>query len=311
MLRPRWWVPRVEMPVALVLAGFIGSRTGWLEPRAEKKPRVSAPLLVSGSRASVTCVARAEGVPAFTMNQLAAFVAVAEAGTISGAAERLHVSPSALSAAVTELERALQTQLLHRRKAKGVSLSPAGEVVLPRARHLLYQASELEADARGDERGVTGVVRLGCYPSLAPTVLPVLLSEFTRAHPEARVEVAENTQDQLTRASRTASWTWRSCTTSTSRAPGARRRSPTSSRGSCYRRPPPRRVRAADRPGPPAPGPDGAAGCAAELQPRPRVLRQGGLHRTSSTAPAPTRRHAPSSAAGSAGPCCSSGPAPT
>ena len=106
--------------------------------------------------------------------------------------------PSALSAAVTELERALQTQLLHRRKAKGVSLTPAGEVVLPRAVHLLYQASELEADARGDERGVTGVVRLGCYPSLAPTVLPVLLSEFTRAHPEARVEVAENTQDQLT-----------------------------------------------------------------------------------------------------------------
>lgn len=144
-------------------------------------------------------MARAKGVPAFTMNQLAAFVAVAEAGTLSGAAERLHVSASALSASVTELERALQTQLLHRRKAKGVSLTPAGELVLPRARHLLYQAGELEADARGDERGVAGVVRLGCYPSLAPTVLPVLLSEFTQAHPEARVEVAENTQDQLTR----------------------------------------------------------------------------------------------------------------
>ena len=95
---------------------------------------------LSGRRASVTCVARAEGVPAFTMNQLAAFVAVAEAGTLSGAAERLHVSASALSAAVTELERALQTQLLHRRKAKGVTLTPAGELVLPRARHLLYQA---------------------------------------------------------------------------------------------------------------------------------------------------------------------------
>jgi len=120
------------------------------------------------------------------MNQLAAFVAVAEAGTLSGAAERLHVSASALSASVTELERALQTQLLHRRKAKGASLTPAGELVLPRARHLLYQAGELEADARGDERGVAGVVRLGCYPSLAPTVLPVLLSEFAQAHPEAR-----------------------------------------------------------------------------------------------------------------------------
>jgi DNA-binding transcriptional LysR family regulator len=43
------------------------------------------------------------------MNQLAAFAAVAEAGTISGAAARLHVSASALSAAVTDLECALQT----------------------------------------------------------------------------------------------------------------------------------------------------------------------------------------------------------
>ena len=133
------------------------------------------------------------------MSQLAAFVAVAEAGTISGAAEKLHISPSALSASVTELERALQTQLLHRRKAKGVTLTPAGDQVLPRARHLLYQAAELEADARGDEHGVSGVVRLGCYPSLAPTVLPALLSAFTQSHPDARVEVAENTQDQLTR----------------------------------------------------------------------------------------------------------------
>lgn len=144
-------------------------------------------------------MAKAEGVPAFTMNQLAAFVAVAEAGTISGAAEKLHVSPSALSAAVTELERSLQTQLLRRRKAKGVSLTPAGELVLPRARFVLYQATELEADAHGDERGLTGLVRLGCYPSLAPTVLPVLLGEFTQEHPDARLEVQENTQDQLTR----------------------------------------------------------------------------------------------------------------
>lgn len=148
---------------------------------------------------TVDRVARAEGVPAFTMNQLAAFVAVAEAGTISGAAERLHVSPSALSAAVTELERHLQTQLLHRRKAKGVSLTPTGELVLPRARHLLHQAHELEADARGQERGVSGLVRLGCYPSLAPTILPQLITDFARRHPEARLEVHEHTQDQLTR----------------------------------------------------------------------------------------------------------------
>ncbi len=133
------------------------------------------------------------------MSQLAAFVAVAEAGAISAAAEKLHVSPSALSAAVTELERSLQTQLLHRRKSKGVTLTPTGELVLPRARFILHQASELEADVMGEERGVTGVVRLGCYPSLSPTILPVLITEFTDSHPEARLEVQENTQDQLTR----------------------------------------------------------------------------------------------------------------
>ncbi len=131
------------------------------------------------------------------MNQLAAFVAVAEAGSISGAAERLHISPSALSAAVTELERSLQAELLRRRKAKGVSLTPTGEVVLPRARFLLHQAGELEADARGEERGVSGLVRIGCYPSLAPTALPALISSFTEAHPDARVEVHENTQETL------------------------------------------------------------------------------------------------------------------
>ena len=88
---------------------------------------------------------------------------------------------------------------MRRRKAKGVSLTPTGEVVLARAKFLLHHASELEADARGEERGVSGLVRIGCYPSLAPTALPVLISEFTKAHPDARVEVHENTQDQLSR----------------------------------------------------------------------------------------------------------------
>lgn len=64
---------------------------------------------------------------------------MAEAGTISAAAEKLHVSPLALSAAVTELERSLQTELLRRRKAKGVSLTAAGEAVLLRAGFLLHQ----------------------------------------------------------------------------------------------------------------------------------------------------------------------------
>ena len=144
-------------------------------------------------------MAKVEEVPPFTINQLAVFVAVAEAGTLSAAAERLHMSPSAVSAALTELERLLRAQLLHRMRAKGVTLTPTGELVLPRARLILHQAAELEADARG-VGSVTGRVRLGCYPSLAPTLLPVLMSSFLERHPDVRLEITEATQDQLTTA---------------------------------------------------------------------------------------------------------------
>jgi DNA-binding transcriptional LysR family regulator len=140
-----------------------------------------------------------EDVPAFTINQLASFVAVADTGTISAAAARLHVSPSAVSAALTELERLVRAQLLHRMRAKGATLTPTGELVLPRARLILHQAAELQADARG-QGGVSGKVRIGCYPSLAPTLLPVLMSSFLEAHPDVRLEIVEATQDQLTAA---------------------------------------------------------------------------------------------------------------
>lgn len=142
-------------------------------------------------------MARTEGVPTFTMNQLAAFVAVADVGTITGAAQQLHVSASALSSSLTELERTLNAQLLTRQRAKGVHLTPTGELLVPRARLLLHQALELEADARG-ERGAAGVVRLGCYPSLAPTLLPPLITGFAETQPETHLEVTEATQDQLT-----------------------------------------------------------------------------------------------------------------
>lgn len=140
---------------------------------------------------------RPDAVPTFTMRQLAAFVAVAETGTISGAAERLHLSQSALSAALTDLEKSLQTQLAVRRRARGVQLTAMGEAVLARARVLLHQAGELQADAVGAGGGVAGPVAIGCYPALGPTVLPALLAGFTQRFPRARVEFREDTQNRL------------------------------------------------------------------------------------------------------------------
>ncbi|MBB3664881.1 MULTISPECIES: LysR substrate-binding domain-containing protein [Prauserella salsuginis group] len=142
-------------------------------------------------------MSRADNLPTYTIRQLAAFVAVADTGTISGAAERLHLSQSALAAAVTDLEKALKVQLTVRKRARGVQLTPTGETVLSRARTLLRQAGELQADAAGENGVVAGPLALGCYPSLGPTVLPELFRAFTQCYPDVRIELHEATQNRL------------------------------------------------------------------------------------------------------------------
>lgn len=134
--------------------------------------------------------------PRYTLHQLAVFVAVGETGSVSAAAARLHLSASAVSASITDLERTLGVQLCVRRRAKGVHLTPTGEDVLLRARTVLQDAAVLEHTARG-QVGVVGPVRVGCYPSLGPTVLPALVEGFAREHPAAYVQVHEADQDTL------------------------------------------------------------------------------------------------------------------
>ncbi|WP_017537897.1 LysR family transcriptional regulator [Nocardiopsis halophila] len=136
--------------------------------------------------------------PRFSLRQLAYFVAIAEAGTLTEAAERLHISQPAVSLALNDLERALKVQLCVRRKAHGITLTPSGSGLLARARRLLREAEELEAEASGGG-ALTGVLSLGCYVTLSPTVLPPLLQGFAALHPEVTVDFAEDDQDVLQR----------------------------------------------------------------------------------------------------------------
>ncbi|MUL41138.1 LysR family transcriptional regulator [Streptomonospora sp. PA3] len=137
--------------------------------------------------------------PRFSLRQLAYFVAIAEAGTISEAAQRLHISQPAVSLALNDLERALKVQLCVRRKSHGITLTPTGTQVLHRARQLLRQAEDLEGEAGAATGSLTGVLSLGCYVTLAPTLLPPLLQGFSALHPELTVDFAEDTQDVLQR----------------------------------------------------------------------------------------------------------------
>lgn len=135
----------------------------------------------------------------YTLRQLEYFVAAAETGTLSGAAARCHVSQAGIALAVTELERSLGVQLLLRRKAKGVTLTPTGQRVLADARALLGQAEELQSTAEASGRQLAGRLRLGCYTVLAPFFVPPLLDTFAAEHPLLRLDVAEDAQPELQR----------------------------------------------------------------------------------------------------------------
>jgi len=133
----------------------------------------------------------------YTLRQLEYFVAVAESGSITGAAERVHLSQSAMSTALAELDRALDVQLLLRHHARGVTLTAVGEQLLIASRRLLAQAEELSSEAHGLGYGLAGALSIGCFEVLAPYVLPGLIAACTERYPQLRLDTHEVDLDAL------------------------------------------------------------------------------------------------------------------
>jgi len=127
----------------------------------------------------------------YTLRQLEYFVAVAEAGSVTAAAQSIHLSQSALSTALVELERSLNVQLLMRHHARGVTLTSAGEQLLAASRRLLRQAAELADEARGLGDEVGGTLHLACFGVLAPYLLPALLAELAERLPNLELNTSE------------------------------------------------------------------------------------------------------------------------
>ncbi|WP_422746255.1 LysR family transcriptional regulator [Mycobacterium sp. WMMD1722] len=127
----------------------------------------------------------------YTLRQLTYFVAVAETGSVTRAAAAVHVSQSAMSAALADLENALSVQLLVRHHARGVTLTPAGRELLVASRQLLASASDLRAVAQGLGTSLSGTLSIGCYAVAAPYLLPELLSSAAERLPKLHLETTE------------------------------------------------------------------------------------------------------------------------
>lgn len=132
-----------------------------------------------------------------TFRQLEYCLAAGEFGSIAEAAERIHVSPSSISAAITQVEAELSAALFVRHHGQGLSLTPVGIDVLKQIRCILDQATGLYDIANEAQRSVRGPLRVGCFTTLAPMVAPELCQGFARAYPGVQVSQVEDHHEGL------------------------------------------------------------------------------------------------------------------
>ena len=122
--------------------------------------------------------------------QLLYFVTVAREGQITRAARKLNIAQPALSQSIANLEAELGFELLTRH-ARGVTLTPPGEVFFEKAQAALAAAVDAEDTARSLARAAKGELEIG-FVAAAPAIhSPELFAELSRRHPEVEVSFKE------------------------------------------------------------------------------------------------------------------------
>lgn len=122
------------------------------------------------------------------LDDVEAFLAVAEHGSFTAGAVALSSTPSVLSRAVTRLEVRLGNQLL-RRTTRRISLTEAGRLYVEQARVAFSLLDEAERQAQGQDGELRGRVRISVPTTYGHYRLPPLLARFARQHPGVQVEL--------------------------------------------------------------------------------------------------------------------------
>lgn len=134
-----------------------------------------------------------------TIIQLEYLLAVVNYGSFSHAAERSFVTQPSLSMQIKNLEEELGVILLDRSK-KPVMLTQAGKVVVERAREVIRTFNLVYEDVASLKGTVSGVLRLGVIPTIAPYLLPRMVQDFTERCPDVHLEIKEMITPLIVRA---------------------------------------------------------------------------------------------------------------
>jgi LysR family transcriptional regulator, hydrogen peroxide-inducible genes activator len=131
-----------------------------------------------------------------TIRQLRYFDALARHGHFRRAAQACAISQPALSMQIKELEDALGGTLLER-NARQVALTRFGEELVDRVRDILRSVDELGDFARASQDRLAGRLRIGMIPTIAPYLLPKVIENLARMHPEIDIHVRETLTPKL------------------------------------------------------------------------------------------------------------------
>ncbi|UYQ76135.1 LysR family transcriptional regulator [Glutamicibacter sp. JL.03c] len=124
------------------------------------------------------------------LEQLRGFITIAEVGHFTHAAELLHLAQPSLSRQISTLEQELGSELFHRARGN-ISLTAAGQALLPRARRMLADEETIRsemADLAGLRRGR---VRLGAPPTLCVSLVAEVLDAFHDRYPGVQLQIFE------------------------------------------------------------------------------------------------------------------------
>lgn len=131
-----------------------------------------------------------------TTKQLRYFVALEQIGHFGKAAEACFVSQPAFSVAIRELENTLNIQLVDRTN-KTVTITSLGRDIAMQARQVLRDLEDLVDMAQGNQLPLTGQLKMGVIPTIAPFLLPKLLPALRKVFPELKLYLKEDLTERI------------------------------------------------------------------------------------------------------------------
>jgi DNA-binding transcriptional LysR family regulator len=135
----------------------------------------------------------------FDLTDLRLLVRVAEANSVTGGAEAIHISVPAASTRIKNLEENIGAKLLFR-SSQGVTLTPPGQAFVHHARLVLGQIEHLRSDLQEYAKGIKGHLRVWASATAMGEFLPPVLQTYLRQHPDVNVDLRERLSHDIVRS---------------------------------------------------------------------------------------------------------------